>query len=111
MPADPTPAERLAEIRKQWPDAVTLAEPLALAARIEPELVRDVRLALFPKSHASLEAGLYFSPLVAQRTPQWLVLDPALAHELQNALAGAMKRRPKERPAIRRVRELLLRAH
>ncbi|HEV8384052.1 MAG TPA: hypothetical protein VGQ11_04205, partial [Candidatus Acidoferrales bacterium] len=111
MTADPTPVERLVEIRTHWPAAVKLAEPLALAARIEPELMREVRLALFAKSHASLEAELYFSPLVAQRTPQWLVLDTSLAHQLQDGLASAMKRRPKARPGIRHVRELVQRAH
>src|SRR5262245_30010497 len=110
MPAATTPAKRLAEIRKSWPDAALLAERLALATRIEPELLRETRLALFPKSHASLEAELFFSPLVAVRTPQWLVLDQELAQEMQKRLASAMKR-VKTRTEIRRVRELIERAH
>ena len=107
----PTSVQRLKQARKEWPEVAVLAEPLALAVRIEPELLRDVRLALLPASHASLEADLYFSPLVSQRTPEWLSVDPPLAHELQKRLAARMRRGGRDEEGVRRVRAMVARAH
>jgi|SRR5271165_15881 len=107
----PTLVQRLKQVRKEWPEVAVLAEPLALAVRIEPELLRDVRLTLLPASHASLEADLYFSPLISQRTPEWLSVDPPLAHELRKRLAARMRRGGRDEERVRRVRGMLERAH
>lgn len=107
----PTSVQRLKQARKEWPEVAVLAEPLALAVRIEPELLRDVRLALLPASHASLEADLYFSPLISQRTPEWLSVDPPLAHKLQKRLAARIRRGGRDEERVRRVRGMLVRAH
>jgi hypothetical protein len=111
MAATPTAVQRLKQVRKEWPEAAVLAEPLALAVRIEPELLRDVRLALLPASHASLEADLYFSPLISQRTPEWLSIDPPLAHALQKRLAARIRRGGKDEERVRRMRAMVERAH
>lgn len=67
-------------------DAMRLGELVSLAARIEPELLRTVRLELTPFD-AGAEADLWFSPLIETRTADWIVLAPAAARELQFALA------------------------
>src|SRR6478672_8730941 len=91
MPAPLTPAERLSRFRQSLPAETRIAEALSLAVRIEPALLRDVRLILFPRSKASLEADLYFSPLVSQRTTDWITLDPQLSLELQGGLVGPLE--------------------
>jgi hypothetical protein len=111
MAPTPTAVQRLREVRKEWPEAVVLAEPLALAVRIEPELLRDVRLVLLPASHASLEADFYFSPLISQRTPEWLSIDPPLAHALQNRLAADIRHGGRDAERVRRMRAMVERAH
>ena len=111
MAPTPTAVQRLKQVRKEWPEVAVLAEPLVLAVRIEPELLRDVRIALFPASHASLEANLYFSALISQRTPEWLSIDPPLAHALQKRLAARIRRGGKDEERVRCIRAMVERAH
>jgi hypothetical protein len=61
-------------LRKRDPDLVLLAEAASLAARLEPEALRWLRLALLPGTTAGLEADLWFSPLAQSQTPDQLVL-------------------------------------
>ena len=65
-------------LRLDNPDALRLGELVSLAARIEPELLRAVRLELTPFD-AAAEADLWFSPLVETRTADWIALVPAAA--------------------------------
>jgi hypothetical protein len=73
--------------------------------------LRDVRLALLPRSHALVEADVYFSPFISQRTPDWLSIDPPLAHALQKRLAVQIRRGGRDEERVRRMRALVERAH
>ena len=111
MPAPLTTAQRLSRIRQSLPAETQMAEALSLAVRVEPALLRDVRLILFPRSTASLEADLYFSPLVSQRTTDWITLDPQLSLELQSGLTAPLRQAGAYRDRILRAREAIVRAH
>ena len=66
---------------------IDLARALAAATRIEVELVRQMRLELFPDSDAGLEANLWFGPFVADRDMLGLALVPECRDELRRQLA------------------------
>ncbi|WP_224363660.1 hypothetical protein [Hyalangium versicolor] len=68
------------------PDAARLARCLSLASRIEPELLRWMRLQLLPDMDAAAEATLWFSPLVQVRSVAGLVLVPEVARVLRAEL-------------------------
>ncbi|WP_329333206.1 DUF2075 domain-containing protein [Streptomyces sp. NBC_00663] len=75
------------------PGARRLAVALSVATRIEPELIRAVRLRVFPLLDAGDEADLWFSPWTAAQTPQAMALRtellPALRAELAELLAAS----------------------
>lgn len=105
-----TPGERealelLDAVGRHSPDAVLLAEVVSLAARIEPELLRQARIKLLPDVDAGAEADLWFSPLVQSATPVALVLLPEVAALLRRRLAqsGTLLRRSWR--LLRRVHE------
>ena len=50
-------------------NAIKLATAASLAARIEPELIRAIRLRLYPAVDVSAEIDLWISPLVQARSP------------------------------------------
>src|SRR5262249_34970166 len=56
--------------------AAELAVPLSIAVRIEPELIRAIRLAVLPYLDVAAESDLWFSDLVASRGPDSIVLKP-----------------------------------
>jgi hypothetical protein len=64
-----------------------LARTVSLAARIEPELIRRIRLELHPGLDVSVEADLWFSRLAAARSTRFLVLDADAANALRLELA------------------------
>jgi hypothetical protein len=70
-------------------DLATLASP---AVQLEPRLLRELRLALFPRHGPELEADLWFSPLVAARSPRGVVFGEqardALRRRLEEMLAS-----------------------
>lgn len=72
---------------KRSPDALQLARAVSLAARVEPELLRKVRLELLPDIDAGAEADLWFSPLVQSSTPLAFTFLPAIADQLRRDLA------------------------
>src|SRR6185503_11803986 len=74
-------------LRKTSPGAVELARLVSLAARVEPELLRAIRLRHLPKVDAAAEADLWFSPLVQASSPLGLVLRPDVLAELRGELA------------------------
>ena len=68
--------------------AVQLAVPLSIAVRIEPELIRAIRLAILPYLDVSAESALWFADnLVAARDPDAIVLRPELLPVLRARLA------------------------
>jgi SIR2-like domain len=84
----------LTPYRDSLPGSLTAAEDLAtalsVAVRIEPELIRAVRLALFPSYGVETEADLWFSELVRSRGPHGIVFDQDVRHRLQDRLAGRL---------------------
>jgi hypothetical protein len=74
--------------RRRRPAEVDLARAVSLAARIEPALVRAMRLELAPASDPALETDLWFSPLVQVRSRQAMVLLPAVVSALRRELAS-----------------------
>jgi hypothetical protein len=65
------------------PGAVKLACLCALAARIEPELLRALRLEVTRELDAGAEADLWFSQLAAARSSSWMLLVPEIAEALR----------------------------
>jgi hypothetical protein len=64
---------------------------------VEPALIRRFRLALHPGMHTGVEAELWFSPLVALRNADGIVLDEDCRPLLRDRLAA--------RPPARRLGE------
>jgi hypothetical protein len=56
------------------PDVLALAEAVSPAVRIEPQLLRKMRLDILPAANAGTEADLWFSEMVETRTPAGIVL-------------------------------------
>ena len=73
-------------VKFQAPNVVRLAVPLSIASRVEPALVRQVRLALFPDLETGVEIELWHSPLVEARSPMAIVLRPDVAHFLHKQI-------------------------
>jgi hypothetical protein len=92
--------ERIAAERARDPRVVALAEAAALAARVEPELLRALRLSCVPGADASVEAELWFGPLASVRSPGVLALDGEVVTELRRQVALDL-RGPLEAPGAR----------
>lgn len=88
------------------PLVVDLARALSLATRIETELVRLMRLSLFPQSDVGLEANLWFSPLVDQRDVLGLSLVAECRDELRHQLAL-----PRHRSTLQTAWDVIERCH
>jgi hypothetical protein len=79
--------EFLANLRaKLSPDLLALAQYTALASRIEPLLLRNMRTAMMPASEPELEHQLWFSNLIAARSSLDIVLNQGVARLLANEL-------------------------
>jgi elongation factor Tu len=72
-------------------DAVELAEFASLAVRIEPELLRALRVDLLLGAGAAAEADLWFSPAVRARGPDGIVLNPRILQELRRRLSESRR--------------------
>ena len=68
------------------PAVIQLAELLAAAVRIEPALVRRLRLEILRHVDASVEADLWFSPLVQAHSPSGISLSVSAAVVLRERL-------------------------
>lgn len=75
------------EERAAYPRVVDLARHLALAVRIESELLRSMRLQALSGVEAGVEADLYFSPLVQTRDVNAITLIPEVREQLHQELA------------------------
>lgn len=91
--AEMNPAELAIQTTEQHcPQAVKLGELISLAARVEPALLRRMRLALLPDSDAAVEAELWFSPLIQSQNASGLMLDPPARNLLRLRLAATPDR-------------------
>jgi WD40 repeat protein len=94
-PAVGAGVRRVARLRAANPAAADLAVLLSTAVRIEPELVRRIRL-LVPGADVGAEADLWASDLLASASPLAISFEPVVAEALRAELAG---------PAYDRLRE------
>ncbi|MFJ3639436.1 FxSxx-COOH system tetratricopeptide repeat protein [Streptomyces sp. NPDC090108] len=79
----------------------TLAVLLSVAARIDPELMRAVRLRVAPGLDVAAEVDLWFGDLVAHRGFGFVVLDPRLLDELRAELALRLRQAGEDDPIHR----------
>jgi pimeloyl-ACP methyl ester carboxylesterase len=84
------------------PDMVTLARHLSIAAVIEVELIRAMRLRAMPNVDAGVEADLFFSPLVLARDVSSIVMYP----EVRDVLHEDLRLLKDELATAREVTEL-----
>ena len=85
-------AEILALEEDANPAVIELATLVSLSSRIEPELLRAVRLAAAPQLHVGAEGDLWFSPLVASRGPDGITFHPEVTEVLRRRLRDRVKR-------------------
>ena len=112
MAAGLTPArDVVSQLSDATPDLITLAELLSLAIRIEPELLRAMRLRFLPGASAEIESDLYFSPLIAERSYDWCLFDPDVQSELRKRVSNRATSTPSERNRMVHARKLVERAH
>lgn len=79
--------ELLANLRaKLAPEMMALAQFTALAPRIEPLLLRNMRTAMMPASDPDLEHQLWFSNLIAARSTLDIVLNQGVGRLLADEL-------------------------
>jgi WD40 repeat protein len=81
-------ARRVGRLRAASPAAADLALACALAVRVEPDLLRRLRL-LLPGADAAAEADLWFSGLLAGRDATAIALDQPVAEVLRAELRDA----------------------
>ncbi len=84
---DAAAAELVARVSEQAPDVVALAELASLAARIEPVLLRRLRLELLPSATTATEADLWSSPVVEAVSRDGIALDPDCARVLRQRVS------------------------
>ncbi|MER6915296.1 DNA/RNA helicase domain-containing protein [Streptomyces sp. NPDC000594] len=87
-----------------------LAAALSVATRIEPELLRAVRVRLFPRLDVGDESDLWFGPWTAARTQGAIALRPGLLPELRAELAERLRHSPPDDP-LWNLGELVSRTH
>ncbi|WP_262056443.1 DNA/RNA helicase domain-containing protein [Streptomyces sp. STR69] len=87
LPPHPAWPSALRRLPEPPPGARELAVALSVATRIEPELIRAVRLRVFPLLDVGDEADLWFSAWTAARTAHAMALRPELLPVLRAELA------------------------
>ncbi|MDH6214835.1 CHAT domain-containing protein [Streptomyces pseudovenezuelae] len=80
--------------------ALELATVLSIATRIEPELIRAVRLRLLPHLDVGAEADLWFCDWVGARTPEAIALLPECLPYLRAGLVRKLETDPRLREVI-----------
>jgi V8-like Glu-specific endopeptidase len=84
-----TADELIAMLGRRNADALDLARLASFAVRIEPELLRALRLELLRGVDVGAEADVWFSPLVEARDPTAIVLIPEVAAKLRTSVSPA----------------------
>ncbi|MCX5117265.1 hypothetical protein OG992_08745 [Micromonospora sp. NBC_00362] len=90
--------------------AEELGQLLSTATRIEPELIRAVRLQVAGHLDSSAEADLWFSDLVGGRNPGAISLQPDRLQCLREGLAQRIRESTQQDP-IRRVGDIISDLH
>ena len=93
----------IADLGRKNPHALELATLASAAARIEPELLRALRLALVPGADSSAEADLWLSPAMSSRSVIFATMRPDVAALLRERLAQDRERLDAARRGIQRV--------
>lgn len=75
------------ELEQEQPALVCLAEAVSLAIRVDPPLLRCMRLTLVPEADAGTEADLWRSVLVKSCSPEGFVFYGEIAEALRERLA------------------------
>jgi len=75
------------ELEQEQPALVRLAEAVSLAIRVDPPLLRRMRLTLVPEADAGTEADLWRSILVKSHGPEGFVFYGEIAEALRERLA------------------------
>jgi hypothetical protein len=97
-------ADRLQWLADHSPDAWRLGRLASPAVRIEPHLLRSLRIELLPDADVGTEADLWFSGIVESQGVDAIVLDAQVADLLRNDLAA-------EAGLFRRSIAIITRAH
>src|SRR5664280_2382686 len=87
-----------------------LATALSIAVRVEPQLIRAVRLEVFPNYNVGTEADLWFSDLVRSRGAQGIVVEPEERNRLRANLTALLTRTPRT-DSIHRIGDIVARIH
>jgi tetratricopeptide (TPR) repeat protein len=82
------PGRLLSRLADRNRSAARLAQHAALAARIEPALLRHLRHRLLPDADASAEIDLWNSPLVRSSSPTAMVFSASVTSYLRGRLAS-----------------------
>ena len=93
------------------PGAVKLATALSVATRIEAELIRAVRLTVFPELDVGAESDLWFSDWVGARIPGGIVLLPEVLPVLRAGLRQMLQADPTPRNPVSRVWSVISAMH
>jgi Tetratricopeptide repeat len=80
-------AQRLRLAGGPGSEVVGLARWVCLASRIEPHLLRRARLRFMARTSASLEADLWFGPLVQTRGARFITFYPDILNHLRQEIA------------------------
>ncbi|MFK4157005.1 tetratricopeptide repeat protein [Streptomyces fungicidicus] len=91
-------------------DARELAVALASAVRIEPELIRDVRVKVRPTLNVGAESRLWYGPWAAHRGGQYMALRTSVMLEARRMLVEELRKSRPEDP-IRLVGRIIDEAH
>ncbi|MFF3559906.1 FxSxx-COOH system tetratricopeptide repeat protein [Streptomyces sp. NPDC002574] len=87
-----------------------LAVLLSVTSRIEPELIRAVRVVAAPRLDVGAESDLWFGELVDQRGAGYITLREELLPELRQELAGLLEESPPGAP-VHKLEEAISRVH
>lgn len=99
-------AQKIDALRAYSPHAVELAMYAALAAQIEPELLRALRLELVPDADAGCEADIWFSSLVQSSEPSGIVFSAEAVSALRSEFFKSDLA-----PNLKRAFEIIERVH
>lgn len=91
--------------------SLRLATALSVATRIEPELMRSMRLTVFPDLDVGAESDLWFSEWVVSRSPGGIVLLAAALPVLRAGLRQMLRADPTSANPVSRVWQVISHAH